>query len=152
MDKQVFKKVEKLAKEVKQNLRNKGFVVPRDNGDGTITVDKYTIVKESTGFYTIRDQHNDIIVDRINLAQTAAVLANNLALRRWIDQDIVDKDRIYGYNLFEETVTKQHIDSSRKRDDHDRADVLNIKLNIAQQRKRTAYSAILSSFDKLRRL
>jgi hypothetical protein len=152
MDKQVFTKVEKLAKEVKQNLRNKGFVVPRDNGDGTITVDKYTIVKESTGFYTIRDQHNDVIVDQINLAQTAALLANNLALKRWIDQNLVDKDRVYGYNLFEETVTKRHIESSRKRADHDHADVLDIKLGIARQRKQSAYSAILASFDKLRKL
>jgi hypothetical protein len=152
MNDQVFKRVETLAKEVKQDLRKKGLVVPRDNGDGTITVDRYTIVKGKTGFYSILDHHNDTIIDGINLAQTAAVIANSLALGRWIDTDIVKQDKQYGFNLFEEELSKKHAEDSLKKHNIDRAEVMYTKLNIARQKKLSAKAYIVSSFEKLRRL
>lgn len=152
MDAVTFKQIAKLAGQVKQDLRKKGLVVPRDNGDGTITVDNFTIVRTSAGVYNILDKFDEIVVDHINLAQSAAVIANGLALGRWVDNTILNADRNYGYNLFEETLTKRHAESSFKRSDLDRAQLLLTKAAIAKQKKLNAKHAILSSFDKLRRL
>jgi hypothetical protein len=152
MNDQIFKKVEKIAYDVKRDLRNKGFVIPRDNGDGTITVDNFTIVREPSGFYTIRDRHNDVIVDYINLAQTAAVLANKLALGQLVDTDLVNVDRYYGYNLFKELVAKRNAEASLRKADVDRADFMYTKLKIAKNKKLSAKATIINSFEKLRRL
>lgn len=152
MDQVTLKQIVKLAGQVKQDLRSKGLVVPRDNKDGTITVDNFTIVKTSNGDYNIVDKFNKIVVDHINLAQTAAVIANGLALGRWIDSDVLRADREYGYKLFEELLTKQHAETSFKRSDLDRAQMLLTKSAIAKQKKLNAKQAILNSFDKLRRL
>jgi hypothetical protein len=152
MNNQVFKQVAKLATQVKQDLRKKGLVVPRDNGNGTITVDRFTIVKEDCGSYTIRDSRNDIIVEQINLAQTAVLLANGLALGRWLDLDLVKQDKAYGYGLFEETLTKRHAETSLKTKDVDRATLMYTKASIARQKKVSAKTVIMNSFEKLRRL
>lgn len=151
MNNQVFKRVEKLANEVKQDLRKKGLVVPRDNGDGTVTVDRYTIVKERTGFYSILDYHNEAIVEHINMAQAAAVIANNLALGRWIDQDVLNHDREYGYKSFEEELTKKQAEKSLRNADTARAEVMYAKASIAKTKKLSARRYILNSFEKLRR-
>jgi hypothetical protein len=148
----VFKKIETLAYEVRKNLRKQGFVVPCDNGDGTVGVDNYTIVKENTGFYVIKDRHNNVIVDQINLPQTAAVLANNLALGKWLDDALLREDRRYGYGLFEETLSRAHALNSLKRKDIDRAELMYTRLKIARFKKTAAKKEILSSFEKLRRL
>lgn len=151
MNKQVFKRVEKLAIEVKEDLRKKGLVVPRDNGDGTITVDRYTIVKDNTGFYSILDYHNEAIVEHINMAQSAAVIANSLALGRWIDQELLNQDREYGYKLFEEELTKKQAEKSLKNADTARAEVMYAKASVAKLKKLSARHYILNSFEKLRR-
>ena len=153
MNSQIFKKVQKLAIDVKKDLRQKGLVVPKDNGDGTITVDQYTIVKERTGFYSILDNRKEAIVSSINLPQTAAVIANSLALGKWpADDKLVKADRDYGYNLFEETLSKKHAENSLKNNDVDRADILFIKGGNARYKKLQAHQTIINSFEKLRRL
>jgi hypothetical protein len=152
MDQKTFKQISNLATKVKQDLRKKGLVVPRDNGDGTITVDGYTIIKDKAGWYKIVDRFSESVVEQINLAETAAVLANQLALGRWLDNYILSQDRAYGYSLFEEILTTKHAESSIKRDDIDQASVSLTKASIAKHKKLSAKRAILSSFDKLRKL
>lgn len=148
----VFKKIETIAKTVKADLRKKGLVVPIENNDGSVTVDSFTIVKKTTGFYAIIDRHADIIVDNINLPQTAAVLANNFALGKWLDSDLLRQDKIYGYKLFEEQLFSQHANINLKKLDYDKADVNFTKAKIARYKKISAKEAVLKSFDKLRRL
>lgn len=149
---QLYFKVEKLATGIREELRKKGFVVPTDNGDGTVSVDNYTIVKEKTGFYVIKDRDNDIVVAHINLPQTAALLANGLALGKWIDDTMLHVDRQYGYNLFEELQSKRIIERSNKRKDYDRLDLMCVKMADAVERKNNAMKTIVNSFEKLRRL
>jgi len=149
---QIFSQVEHLARGIRLDLRKKGFAIPCDNGDGTISVESYTIVKEGDGFYSIRDFTDEVIVGKINLPQTAAILANNLALGRWLDEDIVEQDRKYGYNLFEETLSKQQALRSLKKKDIDRADLMFTQEALAKAKKLTAKKAILSSYEKLKRL
>lgn len=152
MNEQLFFKVEKLAHGIRDELRKKGLVIPTDNGDGTVTVDNYTIKKQKSGFYVIEDFHNETVVDKINLPQTAALLANSLALGKWIDDSLLTADRKYGYSLFEEQVAKRGIEYSAKHKDYVKLDVLYSKMYDAADRKNRAKATITNSFEKLRRL
>jgi|CryBogDrversion2_5_1035270.scaffolds.fasta_scaffold26586_1 hypothetical protein len=143
----VYKKLEPLAKGIEKNLRNKGFVVPTENSDGTITVGRYTIQKKRSGFYKISNILGETIVDHINLPQTAALLANNLALGRWVDDRLLTQDRQYGYNLFEEQQAKRIIENHK---DWDKVDVMHTKLDIVSRKKISAKQSIMFSFEKLR--
>lgn len=152
MNKLVVAKVEKIARKVKDDLRQSGFVIPVNNRDGSISVDNYKIVKDKSGFYSIRDRDNDVVIKQINLPQTAAVLANKLALGRGIDTEILLDDREYGYNLFEELLSKQISEASIVKKDYDRADLMSVKLRIASYKKTEAKKKITYSFEKLRKL
>jgi hypothetical protein len=152
MNKLVVAKVEKIARKVKDDLRQSGFVIPVNNRDGSISVDNYRIVKDKSGFYSIKDRDNDVVIKQINLPQTAAVLANKLALGRGIDTEILVTDREYGYNLFEELLSKQISETSIEKKDYDRADLMSVKLRIASYKKTEAKKKIIYSFEKLRKL
>jgi hypothetical protein len=149
MQDRVYKQVETIAKGIKYDLRQKGLVIPTENKDGTITVDTYTIVKQRSGFYNIEDKDGDIVVDKINLPQTAAVIANNLALNKGVDDRLLKHDREYGYSYFEEEQAKRIISNHK---DWDKVDVMYTKMDMARHRKLSAKSAIIHSFEKLRSL
>jgi hypothetical protein len=145
----VYKQIEKIALNVKQDLRQKGFVVPLKNKDGSISIDDYKIIKKRNGFYTIKNRIGDTLVDHINLPQTAALLANGLALGRWIDDNILASDRQYGYSLFEEQLATRIIEN---RKDWDRVDIMYTKIDAAKHKKISAKNTIMHSFEKLRKL
>lgn len=144
--------LERIASEVKQDLRRRGLIIPVKEKDGTITVEGYRIVKELTGFYTVTDTRNQPIVTNINLPQTAALLANDLALGRWLNTDILNQDRHYGYNTFEETISKLHAHTSLKKKNIDRAEILFTRSKIAQDKSKKLKNELVSRFEKLRRL
>lgn len=151
MTHQAFNQISKLAKEVKQDLRKKGLVVPKHNKDGSISVDKFTILKQHDN-YAILNQHREVMVANINLAQTAILLANGLALGRHLDTDLIKLDNIYGYNLFEEELTKKYVETSTQNQDFDKAELMLTKFKIAKHKRIAAKKSILASFEKLCRL
>ena len=108
---------------------------------------RYTIQKKRSGFYKISNILGETIVDHINLPQTAALLANNLALGRWVDDRLLTQDRQYGYNLFEEQQAKRIIENHK---DWDKVDVMHTKLDIVSRKKISAKQSIMFSFEKLR--
>ncbi len=144
--------LEKLAKKVKSDLKRKGIVIPVKESDGSITVDGYRIIKEPTGYYSVRDFKDEPVVKNINLPETAALLANDLALGKWVNNEILNKDRHYGYKLFEELLARSHARNSLKNNDIDRADILFTKSKIASDRSKNFKNEILTRFEKLRRL
>lgn len=144
--------LEKLAHRVKDDLRRKGIVVPYRESDGTITVDRFRIVKESTGLYSVTDMKYTPVIQNINLPETAALLANELALGKWVNDDILIQDRNFGYCLFEETITKLHANRSLKKNDIDRAELLLTKGTIAREKSKRIKQGIQARFEKLRRL
>ena len=146
----LYKKIVKLSDEVKLEFRRKGFVLPVKNTDGSITLGRYKVVKHKDSYYAIHDSHNEIIVDGINLPQTAAMLANGLELGRWIDSQLLQRDRNYGYALFEETLYKRYAEKNMKKD-IDRAQVMLTKSHINRTKKEICKREILQSFDKLRK-
>lgn len=139
----LYEKIVLLSKEIKDNFRKKGIVIPIKNEDDTISLGPYTVIKDTQGFYKIHDYRKEVIVERINLPQTAIMLANGLALGKFLDTTLLNKDQKYGYALFEETLHKHK--------------TKNIDLHLAKhssaKAKREYYQHdINTSFEKLRKL
>jgi hypothetical protein len=144
----VYKKLQIVSDQVKKELQQKGVAIPLRNNDGSITLGNYTIAKRN-GFYAILDYSKEVVVDQINLPQTAAILANNLALGKWIDEKILRFDRHYGYAEFEETLHTRMAEKNLKKN-VDRADMLFTKSKIKHAKKEDFKREIFKSFEKLR--
>lgn len=144
----LYSKIVVLSAQVKEEFRKQGIAIPVKNSNGTIRLGSYTLLKTSAGFYAILDYIGAIIIDRINLPQSAAILANNLAVGKFPDQDIIMKDRNYGYALFEETLHKNAAGRNRSID-ADYADLRTSKYNIARLKKNALKRDILRSFEML---
>jgi hypothetical protein len=146
----LYDKIERVSETVRQGFLNKGIVIPVKNRDGSISLGRFKVVNEHNGFYTIYDQRGEPIVDHINLPQTAALLANDLALGRWMDKQLLEKDRQYGYALFEETLYKHRL--TKQKQPLDEFEIA-LSRNMIFKRKRENYErTIIKSFEKLRKL
>ncbi len=143
----VYKKFEIVSTQVKKQLEKKGMVIPFENDDGSISIGTY-IVSKRDGFYIITNFAKEIIADKINLPQTAAVLANKLALGKFLDTRILKTDRDYGYAEFEENLYNKLILKDKKHLEN--IDILLAKVKLKQQKKETARREILKQFEKLR--
>lgn len=145
----IYQKVKQLGQDVKERLRSQGIVVPTKTEDGAIRVGHFKIKKSRSGFYCILNYRNDVVVDHINLPQTAALLANKLALGRWIDDSLLVADQKYGHALFEEELHKLMAEKNIKSNNLDRADVMFTKFKIAKHKKEEHRKVILNGFEKL---
>lgn len=150
-EKTLFEKFEKLAKTVKQDFRNKGLVIPVKKPDGSIQIGDYAIKKDNSFFYVLSKQ-NQVVEGPYNLAKTAILVANDLALGRWPDPVLVQNDTWYGYKEFDEQVAQAHAERARKEHDLDRADFSLYKASIASERKIVYRKIVESKFNKLYKL
>ena len=145
----IVKKIEKLGVEVETDFRRKGLAIPVKNNDGSITMGFYTIVKNNKGLFNIIDYSNTSVIEDINLAQSAVLIANDLALGKFINKNIVEKDRNYGYALFEEQLTSKFLKKKRRKS-LEQKEVLLTKCLIAQGKKNFYKNEISQTFEKLR--
>jgi len=106
--KDIFSQVETVARDVIKNLKNSGYIVPSRLSDGSIRFDNYIVKKENTGFYSVKDINDRIYVENLNLPQTAAVIANNLALGKILDNKLIALDNAYGYKIFDRELFKKN--------------------------------------------
>lgn len=147
----LYKKIEKLANTVKEEFKTQGVVIPRKLKNGVIQIGTYTIHK-TQGIFWIKDYGNQPVAGPINLAQTAAVLANDLALGRMLDTDLLNSDRWYGYKEFDEQSGNAQAESAFKKNDIDRAINGLYRAKIASEQKLRYLRPIDSRFAKLRKL
>jgi len=140
---ELYKKIIQLSNEVKQELRKKGLIVPSRNKDGSISMGKFTIVKDKEKFYNIIDNRGITLVKNINLPQTAVLLANSLALGKQVDDQIIGKDRSYGFAVFEEALTKRAISKTAN---IEKWDIMTTKNMMAQARMNYYKEQIVLSF------
>ena len=140
---ELYKKIIQLSNEVKQELRKKGLIVPSRNKDGSISMGKFTIVKDNENFYNIIDNRGLTLVKNINLPQTAVLLANSLALGKQVDDQIIGKDRSYGFAVFEEALTKRAISKTAN---IEKWDIMTTKNMMAQARMNYYKEQIVLSF------
>ena len=145
----VYSKIEQLSRDAKSKLLGQGVVVPIKGKDGTIKVGHYLIKRKKDGFYCILDFEKEIVIDGINLPQTAAVVANRLALGKYIEDAVVDADAGYGYALFDEelhtALARKNVQSNML----DRADVMFTKSKISRFKKEQYMKTVMRSFNKL---
>lgn len=148
---QLYKKVAHLASDVKENFRSKGLIIPIQETNGIIKFDNYSVIRYN-GCYFIKNASDIAMVEHINLAQTAILLANSLALGRLTDDKLLAHDRQYGYNLFKEDQYKRIASNAAKKKDWEKFDLLTDKQNIAHLKAEAAKTTIMNSFEKLRRI
>lgn len=147
----IYEKIKLLDKSVKDDLLRRGIVIPKKYKDGSVGVGRYRIVKQLTGFYSILDYRNDAIIEGINLPQTAAILANKLALGKFIDDELLNNDRRYGHALFEETLHSQLAKKCLIKNKIDEADLFFTKANISKYKKDKFKKEISTGYEKLMR-
>ena len=148
---QLYSKVKEIAQGVTADLKSKGLIVPTRSKSGAVRFGNYSIIK-THGFYSIISSNDIKIVERINLPQTAILLANSLALGKWTDSKLLNADQQYGFRSFEEDQCKQILDNAAKKKDWDKFDILSIKQTRAHLKAEYAKKSILSSFEKLRQI
>jgi hypothetical protein len=146
----VFDRFSKVSEQVVRDFRQRGIVIPQRNPDGSVTIGKYTVVKKSTGFYAVLDGRLEIVVDDINLPQTATIVANDLALGRWVNDNLLKQDKEYGFALFEETLYKRS--AERSKGSYDKFEIMMNKYHIKRLKKNSVKTGIVNSFEKLRKL
>lgn len=134
---------------VEKELKKKGYVPAKRKEDGTIKIGNFSIIKEQDGSYAVLDSNNNIIACRINLPHSAAIFANNLALGRWTDREILDIDRRYGHYSFDEQLSKFHFSKNFHSKNYDKAEIMNEKYRTARLKKNFYKNKILTGFDKL---
>ena len=150
-EKHLFEKFEKLAHAVKQEFKSKGIMIPSRRKDGSIQIGNYFISKKDV-FYFIKNSRGIIVTGPLNLAQTAVVVANDLALGRWPDAKLIDTDRWYGFKEFEEQSANARADRAYKDKDSDKGDLSLYKAATACEQKLHYKKTIDSRFDKLYKL
>lgn len=107
--KQLFNKVETIAKEVKKELRDQGYVVPVKERDGSINFDGVKVRKVKDTFYAVYDRKNRLLVKELNSLQSAIILANKVALGKPLDDAIIEADRKYGFQSFKLEIAESRL-------------------------------------------
>lgn len=145
----VYKTLETVSKTVKKDLQKRGFVIPTKNQDGSLNLGNFKITKKGD-FFVIYDNQNKVIVDGINLPQSAILLANTLTVKRFIDDRILSADRNYGYAEFEENLYKQQANKILKKD-AERSKIILSKSKTQKYKKESCRKEIVKQFEKLQR-
>lgn len=146
---EVYLKLRQINQQVQDNLKKQGIVVPKKNLDGSISIGKFKIIKNN-GFFTVVNYNGEFLYEKINLPQTAAVLANDLALKHFVDKRIIEVDRKYGHAAFEESYQNRLL--SKKNITEDFKDIIRSKVSEAKAKKELYKAEIESGFKKLIRI
>jgi hypothetical protein len=147
---QLLRKFSKLSAQIKTEFRNRGFVIPTTTKNGDVRVGNYYIQHGRDGFYSVLGYNGHIVVEKINLPQTALLLANGMALGKFLDYDLVNLDRAYGYAAFEEQLAKRHAENS-KHSDIDKLCLMRSKQQVAAHKKEINKREITKQFEKLKK-
>lgn len=143
----LFRKLFIVSEQVRNNLKSKGCIIPIEKDDGTVGVGHFTISKLDN-FFVIQDFSGEIIVNFINLPQTAVIIANSLALGRSVDTQILQVDQCYGYAEFEESLHKKIAERNINKD-NDRAQLMLTKSGINHTKKNYYRKQIIRKYEKL---
>lgn len=144
----LFHKFRSLAYEVKEDLRSRGIVVPVSTHAG-VRLGNYTVVKSATGFYSVIDPRNRAVYEKINLPQTALLLANDLALGKWGSIGLIEVDKEYGFSDFEKTNYRRLSEIYTKQKNWEKFEAVDTKWRAAEKRAERSLQIIMQSFEKL---
>ena len=145
---QLFDQFTKLAKSVKKDVAKKGISIPFRQANGDIRIGKYIIAKKNELFF-ISEINGELLYGPLNLAKTAVVIANDLALGKKVDRTIVQNDRWFGFKAFEEQVANN---IANNQTDFDIANLNRYKANIALSQKQQYKQSIDTRYYNLCKL
>lgn len=140
----ISKKILSLSTQIDKEFNQRGVVIPAKNSDGSIILGNF-IVQKINNFYYIQNLKKENIISNINLPQTAILIANGLALGKFFDTDLYQKDQNYGYALFEEILYSKR----SKKKSLEKHVFYKIKLNAAKTKKEFYKKIIKNCFEKL---
>lgn len=143
----LYKQFSVLSNEVKQEFRKKGFVIPTITKNG-IRLGKFLVSKNNNGLYQITDNRGEVWYDNVNLPQSAILIANDLELRKFARNEIINLDQRYGYAVFEYELHKRGI-ANLKNKDLDLYSIRAIKQIEHHTRKKQYKNEIINRFKKL---
>lgn len=146
---EIYHKIQQLNKNIKEELFKKGIVVPIKSNNGTIKVGTYFIKKVTQCFYNIYNYKNQVVLEGINLPQTAILVANKLALGKWLDTDLLTLDKKYGYASFDELVHTRSLRLNKKQKNYDKCELMRIKIESAKHKKDYYKKTISINYQKL---
>ena len=144
---QIFNKVENIARQVKEELRAKGYVVPIKEKDGTVNLDGVRVRKVKNTFYSVYDKHNRPVVENLNSMESAVVIANRLALGKDLDDSLVETDRKYGFQSFKLEVAKSRQEKAVKHSES--WFYYDMRRQVAEEQTKKYKDVIQQSFKKL---
>lgn len=147
--KELFTKLRKVTLDVHKKFKRQGIAIPSKNTDGSIKFGKFKVVKNNRGYFDIFDDDNLVVIENINLAKSAVVLANDLAVHHIINYKILEQDTAYASASLEEQLYKKY---SKKAKTIDKWDLMITKSMIAEARMKFHKQMIDSSFEKLQNL
>lgn len=145
----VFWKIRELSKKIKIEFLKKGFVIPAKTNEGDIRIGHYVISKQPNDFYSVKGIDGETLVENLNLPQSAVIIANTLALKNYVDKNIVEKDREYGYAFFEHQQYTRAADKAKLDPYYD--DIRLYKFEGSGERADDCKKEILYYFEKLRK-
>ena len=148
---EIYRKFIEISEEVQTDLRQQGIVIPSNNKDGSISVGKYRIVKNQDKLFQILDKKGRIVLDKINLPQTAVIMANDLALGKFLDRYILAQDRSYGYAVFEDQLHRRAMQKGHNKS-LDYYEIMLTKSMISKVKKDNLRREIQLRFEKLTRI
>jgi len=146
----LYQKIKDLTKKIKQDLRRKGMIIPTRKNKSIIRVGNYLIKRKENEFYSVVSVDGEIMADQLNLPHTAAIIANQLALKQQFDVSIVNRDREYGYACFED----QMYTRAKERMDLDPYynDIKVYKYQESGERAENLKKSIIAQFEKLNKV
>lgn len=146
----LYQKIQELAKKVKNDFRRKGVIIPTRNDKGTIRVGKYLIKRKENEFYAVVSVDGEVMADQLNLPQTAALIANQLALKQQFDKQLVERDREYGYACFEDQLYNRAKERMLTNPNYN--DIKVSKYHESGARAEALKTSIMLQFEKLNKI
>jgi hypothetical protein len=146
----LYQKIQDLAKKVRNDFRRKGLIIPTKNDKDTIRVGRYLIKRKENEFYAVISVDGEVMADQLNLPQTAALIANQLALKQQFDRQLIEKDRDYGYACFEDQLYTRA--KERMLTDPNYNDIKVSKYHESGERAEELKKSIISQFEKLNKI
>lgn len=146
----LFHKIKELARKAREDLRKKGIIVPSKQDDGSVKIGRYIIQRKNNDFYKVISIDGELMADNLNLPQTAVIVANHLALKNFLNKDVIEKDREYGYAYFEYQLYQRA--KERSLIDPDYFDVKISKFEDSGEQADFYKKQIVEQFDKLKKI
>jgi hypothetical protein len=137
----------KIKDDVKTHLKKNGVVVPVKTNKG-VKLDDYEIVLESNG-YRIYNRWNEVEIDNINYLQTAVLSANNLALKKQAQADLISEDMRAGAAEFDCKVFERRLKQSLANNDVFGMQHYSVRLAETKRKQKHHFKVIDNNYQRL---